>query len=242
MTSVAEAVRRVVDSDPCLRECLAKGIVNYSELARRIRAAVEKLTGGRPSVESVKMAAIRYAERLSRSVDSVEGSIVSLLSMSALEVRTGITVLTVRISALRKLASMVTELLGSARFFAMMQSLTSVTIIIDDEHLPMVKSVLDDDDIMDIYRDQAALVIVSPKSIVSTPGFIAYVSSLLARNGINITQIESCHTDTVLIISKNDLLQAFQLLTGAIEMARLYASVYASSGREGAGERTAQHG
>ncbi|NPA05760.1 MAG: ACT domain-containing protein [Crenarchaeota archaeon] len=241
MTSVAEAVRRVVDSDPCLRECLAKGIINYSELARRLLPAIERLTGSRPSFESVKMAAIRYAEKLASSMEGIEGSIVSLLSMSALEVRTGISVLTVRIGALRKLAGLVGELLGSARFFAMMQSLTSVTVIVDDEHLPMVRSVLSDDDIIDLYRDQAALVIVSPKHIVSTPGFIAYVSSLLARNGINITQIESCHTDTVLIISKKDLLQAFELLTSAIEMARLYASVYASSGHRGAGEGTSQH-
>ena len=71
-----------------------------------------------------------------------------------------------------------------------------------------------------MYRDQAVLVIVSPKDVVEVPGFIAHVTGILASNGINISQIESVYTDTILVMKLDDALKAFQLLREAIEVAK----------------------
>ena len=71
-----------------------------------------------------------------------------------------------------------------------------------------------------MIKGQSAVVIVSPREIITTPGFVAYITSLLARHQINITQIESCHTDTVLILDQENALRAFQILEEALTLAK----------------------
>jgi len=103
-----------------------------------------------------------------------------------------------------------------------MQALTTITIIMDNESFEYIKKLVDERHIVHVMRDQVAVIIVSPIEIIETPGVLAYITSILARNNVNIVQVASCHTDTVLIISKNDLVRTFQLLNEVIELARQY--------------------
>ena len=65
-------------------------------------------------------------------------------------------------------------------------------------------------------EDQSAIVIISPKQIIDVPGVIAYITDLLSSNGVNITQIISCYTDTLLIVDREDALKAYQILENKI--------------------------
>ena len=217
---VSEAVRRIVEADPWLRECIVKSVVNYSELARKLAPLVQSMVGEKVSVDAIKMALIRYAEKLRGDSGGLMEGVYRVLARSALEVRTSIAVVTMRLDALGKVAKLISELAGSARFTALMHSVSSVTLIIDEEHLNYVLSVVSSDEVVSLLRDQVAVVIVSPPDVISTPGFVAYIAALLARSGVNITQIESCHTDTILIVGKDDARKAFDLLTEAIEAAK----------------------
>ena len=71
-----------------------------------------------------------------------------------------------------------------------------------------------------MQRGQAAIVIVSPREIMRVPGVIAYVASALSQYGVNIVHIGSCYTDTVIVVSKEDLERAFTLIVRHIEGAR----------------------
>ena len=219
--SFSEVVRRIVDADPCVQECLARGLVNYSELARRIRPFVEAEAGRGASLEAVKAALLRYAQRLrERGYTTPQRRLMEVLARSALELRTGVTVATVRLHVLPKLAEVVTELVGRARLLFLMQSISGVTITVSSEYFPYIEEKVGKDSFIEVYRDQAVLVIVSPKDVVEVPGFIAHVTGILASNGINISQIESVYTDTILVMKLDDALKAFQLLREAIEVAK----------------------
>ena len=218
MTSIAEVVRRLVDSNPCISESMAKGYVNYTELARKLQPLVEAITGHKPSLEAVKMALVRYSERMGR-LGTVNFPVLEILARSALELRTNIVVATLRLEAMSRLMQIVAELTGKARFLAVMQSLNTVTVIVDEEHFSPIENKLRNY-IVDVIKGQSAVVIVSPREIITTPGFVAYITSLLARHQINITQIESCHTDTVLILDQENALRAFQILEEALTLAK----------------------
>jgi len=214
-------VRRYVDADPLLQECLSRGIVNYTEVARRILPLVENETGRKPSLEAVKIALIRYASKLSESPPSTpRRKLLEVLAKSSLELRTGVTVATVRLPILPKLVSAASKLVGKARIFFFMQSLTSITITVSQESFEVLKNSVGKDGFIKVYEDQAVLVIVSPDDVIRVPGFIGYVASLMARNGININQVESVHTDTILVMEIDDALRGFKLLREAIEIAR----------------------
>ena len=217
----SEIVRRVVDADPCVQDCLARGLVNYSELARRIKPFVEAEAGRGASLEAIKAALIRYGQRLrEKAAETPQRRLLELLARSALELRTGVTVATVRLHALPRLAEAVTELVGRARLLFLMQSISSVTITVSSEYFGFIKERVGEDSFIEIYPDQAVLVIVSPHDVVEVPGFIAHITGILAKNGININQIESVHTDTILVMKLEDALKAFNLLREAIEVAK----------------------
>jgi predicted amino acid-binding ACT domain protein len=219
--SFSEIVRRIVDADPCIQDCLARGLVNYSELARRIKPYVEAEAGKGASLEAIKAALIRYSQRLrEQAPETPQRRLLETLARSALELRTGVTVATVRLHALPRLAETVTELLGKARLFFLMQSISSVTVTVSSEYFPLIKEKVGEDSFIEIYPDQAVLVIVSPPDVVEVPGFIAHVTGILAKNGININQIESVYTDTILVMKLDDALKAFNLLREAIEVAK----------------------
>ena len=61
-------------------------------------------------------------------------------------------------------------------------------------------------------KDLAALVLISPKKIVDTPGVIEYVLHKFAANKLNIVELIGCYTDTTFIINKKDLFKAMDLL------------------------------
>ncbi len=63
-----------------------------------------------------------------------------------------------------------------------------------------------------ITKNLVALTIKSPEDIENVSGFMAFVTQLLASNGINIREFISCYTDTVMVLTKNEGLKTFNLL------------------------------
>lgn len=61
-------------------------------------------------------------------------------------------------------------------------------------------------------KDLVALVLMSPKKIVDTPGVLSFILSLFAKNKINVVEIIGCYTDTTFVINKKDLFRAMDIL------------------------------
>ena len=220
--SVAGLVRAAVDADPCLRECLARGLANYSEVARRLKPVLEARLGGVVSLDAVKTALIRYARRLAGGSGplQLQSRLLRLLAGSTVELKSDVSVVVVRPAAYARIAGRVAGLAAGARLLLVLQSLASVTLIVDSEAYRQLEPLLGGSDVVEVWEEQSALVIVSPKDVVSVPGFIAYIAGLLASNNINIQQIESVYTDTVIVLSPRDALRAYELVTTAISLAR----------------------
>ena len=209
--SVAAEVRRVVGEDPVLRECLARGLVNYSEAARRVRAELER-RGLRASLASVKMALIRLSEKLKASgFDEVE----RIIASSRLAVQDDIAVLTVPRDELMSALRAVGRLLPESRFLQVIQSIKTATIIVAEEDLDRLARSFKR--IESVIRGQSTIIIISPPEIVETPGVLYYLTGFLAHNGINITQVVSCYLDTILVMSKSEAVKAYQLLHQLID-------------------------
>ncbi len=217
--SISEAVRKIIDSDPCIQECIERRVISYSGLARRIQPIVEKLMGAPISTNAVKIAITRYKPPEARGVVHPRRRIIEILARSTLELRTGVTVLTAYNTALGKVLSILPDLANKSRLLLVLFSINTFTIIIDWEHLDTIKEVIKDE-IVEVHENQTAVVVVSPHEIVETPGFVAYITSLVAREGLNITQIESSYTDTILIMESDDAIKAFNILLKSIEVAR----------------------
>ncbi len=220
MKTVSQVVEEIISGDPILRISIERGIVNYTRLAQKLRPAISRALGKEVSLDSVKMALIRYADRVRGREYRVEEDVLKVLSRSTVEVRTGISIITVRIDAIYNIYPLLSEIALKARFFAVMQSILAVTIALDDEAAEELLNNVNRENVISAQRGYAAIVIVSPIDVMYVPGVIAYISNVLALNDINIVHVESCYTDTILIVSREDLPKAFELLMKHLDMAR----------------------
>jgi len=58
----------------------------------------------------------------------------------------------------------------------------------------------------------AEITLKSSEDLEKTPGVIAYLSTLLAENGINIIETMSTWTDTLFVIAEEDIAKVMELL------------------------------
>lgn len=218
--SISEVVRRIILTHPSILDCIKMGIVNYSSVAKLISGEVKKVGGFKEvSTNAIKMSLIRFSEKL-KDRSTLEYNIMKLLAKSTLELQTDLKVLTVRKDiSTAKLSELIARL-SHARFFQLTQGTRSFTLVISKEAEEEVLKVIGVDSIEDEVDDQSAIIIVSPKEIITVPGVISYITSLLSWNGINITQIISCSVDTILILSRYDVLKAYNIIEELILKSR----------------------
>lgn len=201
---------------PVLLAALGMGVVNYSALARALRGEVERRLGREVSEASVKVALIRFRERLSRSI--AEESVLRVVAESSTTLIDDVGLVTLRASDPLALAPLLSGV--RARLLQITQGVHTLTIVTDSEVLEGLLRKVDPKLVEAVYRDQAAVILVSPREIITTPGVMAYLTTLLAVNGINITQVISTHTDTLFILGRQEAVEAYYLLRRAIDEAR----------------------
>lgn len=201
---------------PVLLAALGMGVVNYSALARALRGEVERRLGREVSEASVKVALIRFRERLSRSI--AEESVLRVVAESSTTLIDDVGLVTLRASDPLALAPLLSGV--RARLLQITQGVHTLTIVTDSEVLEGLLRKVDPKLVEAVYKDQAAVILVSPREIITTPGVMAYLTTLLAVNGINITQVISTHTDTLFILGRQEAVEAYYLLRRAIDEAR----------------------
>ncbi|MCX8185876.1 MAG: ACT domain-containing protein [Sulfolobales archaeon] len=218
--SVSNAVRKIITTHPSLLDCIKLGVVNYSSLARLIVDEV-KVVGDFKEVNSnaVKMSLIRFSEMLKsrRTIDEV---IRKVLAGTTIELQTDLKLITLRkevvFSRIRDFMPIITQ----ARFFQLTQGTKTFTMIVSDDVGREVIKFFGREFIEEVINDQSAIILISPKDIITVPGVIAYITSLLSWHGINITQVISCYVDTILVLERKDALRTYSLIEELITQLR----------------------
>ena len=218
--SVSNVVREIVRLRPFLLDALRAKIVNYSALARALRGEVEERLGRKVSIAAIKMALIRLAESEERRMCSVEERIGHVIAGSTLTLIDDIAVLTLKGRGFIKYTPLLARWAERARFFQLTHGLDQVSLVVDLETLEKILSDIPRENIEELIGDQSAVVMISPPDIITTPGVVSYVTSIVAMRGINVTQFISAHKDTIFVVSKRDSLEVYRLLKELIERFR----------------------
>jgi len=219
--SITTIVKKLVTSDPVLRKCVEVGVISPSKTAELLKPAVEAYLETSVSLPAIKIALTRLMEELKSVRDNDRSaSVTNILSRSSVELKTDISILIVRITAMDKIYPAVIEVYKYARFLAVMHSATAVTIVTDSNSIELFRKYVHREEVMLEQRDLAAVVIVSPEDIMYTPGVVSYITGILSSEGINIVHVESSYRDTIIVLSKQDASRAFNLLINLLEAIR----------------------
>jgi len=191
--SVAQLVRETIHMRPSLLDALKMQIVNYSALARMLQTEI-----GEGSLEAVKAAIIRVSDELETESSLREEMVLSILRESVVRLQDKISVIIS--SEELDIPYIVTAYLTD-----------SYVYVVDQTRL---KNKLPDH--VQVSSNLVALILISPPRVEETPGFVAFITSLLASREINIVEFISCSTNTVIILDQADALSAFSLLQNYI--------------------------
>lgn len=207
--SVAKAVKNIVLSRPAIKECLILDVINYSALARVILEELEK-KNIKTSIGAVKMALIRTGEELKKEKALFEKRIRNVVARTVIELQSDLTVITAEKGAVLNKIEQLSKVMENARFFQLTQGVETFTLVLSSEEKEEVVRILSN--IVDLIEEQTAIILISPEEIIETPGFVAFVASALSSKGINITQVISCHKDTIFVLDRRDAPKAYQIL------------------------------
>ncbi|MEM4618487.1 MAG: hypothetical protein QXW05_06945, partial [Ignisphaera sp.] len=133
MSSISHIVKEIVSSDPSTFQCILNDIVNYTKLSKKLKPLVSEAIGHDVSVDTIKMALIRFAEKIFKEFNILKRDVAQVLAKSSIEIRTGITIVTIRNAAFSRIAQYIPLLSTRSRFLAIMQSILVTTVILDNE-------------------------------------------------------------------------------------------------------------
>lgn len=213
--SLAEKTRLFIDTHPSVKDCVAKGLVNYSALARTIMKELDL-----DNEEAVMIACRRYASKLGTTTNH-ELDILKILRDSRLEMRTKTCIVTAKNewTVLHKMDNLFKDFWNDNSIMQVVQSASAVTIIADKLMKDRIVDTVGKFNIIKIRDNLVEIVVKSPEKIVDTSGVIAHLITNLSDAGINIEETVSCHTDTIFIVSEDEMIDAYSVLTRAIQNA-----------------------
>ncbi len=205
--SVAERVRRLVNLKPQVRDGLASGLVNHSELSRQF---VQELGLSRSSFHAVLSSVKRLASELEKPAFAEEAK--RVVARSTISLKTDVAVV-------RMFPHFPEKLRSQLKIFHLVQGTAAVSLIVAADNLDeFIKK--NREHILEVRKNLTEITIVSPKEIVSTAGVLLSLLSPLYSQGIKAEEVLSAHTDTILLFSEADANRAFSVLNQVISDAR----------------------
>ncbi len=210
--STAELTREYIDSHPSIRDCIGKDLINYSSLARHII-----MDTNLKNEEAILAACRRYALKLARS--DFEGQIIALLKESTLEIKNRICIVIAKNDwiVLRNLENVVKQILNEKSVLQIIQSSNAITVMSEEKHLPQIQRAIGEEYTIRVREGLAEITVKSPSKIEDIPGAFAFITNVLAENGINLVEAVSCYTDTIFVVEKDGVMKAFGILSKIIE-------------------------
>jgi len=201
--NVAKVTEKYIQEHPYVRNCLKKGLINYSSLSRII-GEKEKIK----NFDAILIACRRYRDKIKK--DKYEKEILELLSKSKIEVKNKIMVVvleknTPNIEILEK------KVRKDQEIFRLIEGATAKTLIVSNEYNEDVKKLFKTN-ILKENHNLVEITIKSPPDIESTPGVISLLYSLFSESGINIVETMSCWIDTIFIVEDKDLAKVMEIL------------------------------
>jgi len=209
MPTTTELTEKYLSEHPSIIDCLKNGIINYSKLSRKIakELSIEKKT----SIDAILIACRRYELKI-KDKKQLENKILQILKKSELEIKNKIIVCVIdKRKYLDKIIDTEKNIQKKADTFYAIEGSKVFTIITSQKYLEDLK-VLFQNSIIRISQDLAMIIIKSPIDLENTPGVNAFVYSKFRENAINIVEQMSCWTDTIIVISEDDIATVMKFL------------------------------
>lgn len=209
MANITKLTEGYIAEHPFVKDCLKKGLINYSSLTRQI--CLDLNLDAKKSFDAVLIACRRFYNKI-KSEATAEKKILEILKNSKIEVRNKINAIVLEKGIFfPNLLEIEKEAKKSNETFHIVEAATAITIITSDDFAKKIKQIFRNK-ILKENENLVEVVLKSPKELETTAGVISYLYSLLGENRINIVETLSCWTDTIFLVEEKDLSRVMELL------------------------------
>jgi len=205
--NITKLTEKYISDNPSIKDCVIKGIINYSALTREIcdYHIIDKF-------DAVLIACRRYYWKIKKQ-DKHEKKIMDLVKNVKLRIRNKIIVAIIeKPRDMEKIYLFQKKVKKKKGDFNLIEGEDTITIITNKNYLDEIKELFKLK-LIKINENLVQITMIFDEKIETTAGVVAYVYTLLAEKGINIYEEISCWTDLMVIIDEKDLVKAMDVLS-----------------------------
>lgn len=192
--------------NPDIRKASAKGIVNRRALAKYI-IEEEKLN---KSMFEALITALRRFEIKPEKKESL-----NLFKEIKVSTKDNLSIIYLEKSeeVLKSISKVVTIInFNKNETLKIVQGNFSIKIFLDEFNVKKIKEIFSSKDIIAVYSNLSELNLIFPDDAPKTKGIIAYITSELSINAINIVEIITGRPELIVYVNESDLLKAYETI------------------------------
>lgn len=214
MITVAEAVETLIRRSPFFEEGIVDGVINYTGLARHLQADIEKHLGKEVQTGAIVMAIQRLKPQLSKL--GLEEALQDYIQgMGEIIVRSDLIDFTFANSPtlVQKQQLLLRFIEGQKEIFhTLSKGVYETNLVTSRSILPQVEKIFEDEVVISLKDNLASITMRLPVGNINIPGLYYYILKKIAWENINIVEIVSTTNEFTLILNKEDVNRAFQIL------------------------------
>jgi hypothetical protein len=194
--TISGEVRVYLRHKPYVLEALHGGILNSSALARLVQRELGLKSN---AYNAVKAAVRRYSDELKTQEGAIERNALEVLKENSVTLadKTAVVVS----SAKLEMKSDAEVKIG--QYYIYLTGQSQAKRVPKGERAGLVK----------VETGCSTITIHSGVRVENTTGVIAFLSSVLAEQGINLVELISCYTETMIVVKKADALRGYQIIS-----------------------------
>ncbi len=214
--SISGQIKAFLDNDFIIRKCLFKNIISLRALSRHI---IKKLGLEEKTLDAVLSAVRRYKKSEKKEPDERLKRLFSKIS-----IKTRSNVADIRVQKSKRSVESISRLnsivdIEKGEIIRIIQSEQSITIIIDEKNLEKFYSIFSKADCISIDKRLVEINLQFTEEAQNVRGIAALVASSLNAEDINLVEIMSCAPELIVIVKKEDLLKALNVVDKLQELA-----------------------
>lgn len=208
--NIREFVWKVIDTDISIKKDLSRGIINIRALANYIISNYKL----KVSIDSVISAIRRYNKTPEKQVNV--GTVYELLKKA--EIRTLTKMACLSLKKNEETTLKLSQILPRVNFEAgetlrILEGAKIFKLLVNQNSYEKMKSFFTKKNIIDSNKKIGMVEMIYPDILKKTPGVFSLISTELAQNDISIIDALICSNEHIIIVSQDDLLNAFEILS-----------------------------
>ena len=200
MTSNTKITEQYISEHRSIKECLKKGLINYSALARLIAEDLELPKSKKK--EALLVAARRYKDKI--KIASYDNKILELFKKSNIEIKNNIVFFTINKNVYPESLIDIERLIKKRNeLFFSIEGTNSITLIFQKNNKELILNKFRN--YIFEKNEDLSLITITVGGIGQVPGAVNYISGLFFENGINMEEFISCYDDTIILVKSQDI-------------------------------------